>query len=252
VKKLQIADFRSQIERPEPRCSTFQSAICNLRSSIVFLLLTGCSPHPPDLTVDARAHSGLLDQHFTRAYFSLDDAGDDRLVLVNDPIDQKIPGPPGGPLPSVAISPVRQVFFARLHWRAGAGTSAGSVAAVNAVLHWYVYGGPGPGQSIIHYEGVGAVRIDASGSAGRIEIEDGSLKLVEKIGDLVDPLKSFTVNGTFQASLNPGQVDAVIAEVHAAEAAARASNATTKPTTMPTTEPTTDPTTFPTTIPAIP
>jgi hypothetical protein len=230
-----------------------RTSFCILRSAFcVLLIAAGCSPHPPDLTVDTKFHGGLLDQHFTRAYFSLDDAGGDRLVLVNDPIDQKIPGPPGGPLPSVAISPVRQVFVARLHWRAGTGTAAGSVAAVNAVLHWYVYGGPGPGQSILHYEGVGAVRIDSSGSNGRIDIEDGSLKLVEKIGDLVDPLQSFTVNGTFQAALNPGQVDAVIAEVHAADAAAKASIATTKPTTMPMTEPTSEPTTFPTTLPALP
>jgi hypothetical protein len=223
-----------------PRAKAARLRYCTLHSALFILLLTGCHTSTPDISVTPTRGGGELNQHFTRAFFALDDSGSDQIVLVNDPIDQKPAGPPGGPLPSVAVSPIRQVFVAGLHWRAAPGTMAGSVAAANAVLDWYVYGGPGAGNSLIHYQGTGFVVIEGRGPTGKVEIEDGLLRRVEKIGDLVDPFKSFTVNGTFQASQNSEQVGTVLADISSAVAAARASvPVQTQPSTEPSTAPST-------------
>jgi hypothetical protein len=220
--------------------------------SICFL--AGCRPSTPAISVEPTDSKQVLNQHFTRAFFALDDSGSDQVVLVNDPIDQKPAGPPGGPLPSAEVSPIRQVFVAGLHWRAAPGTMSGSVAAANAVLDWYVYGGPGAGNGLIHYQGTGFVVIEGRGATGKVEIQDGQLRRVEKIGDLIDPFKSFAVSGTFQASQNSEQVQAVLADITTAVAAARASvpppsPAPSQPATAPTTAPATAPAVTTTTLP---
>ena len=193
------------------------------------VLLAGCGPALPSVLVLPQGDTVGLRETFDRAFVSrAGTTGEDRVVLVNAPIDKLTPDQPGKLIQPLAGPPLQTVMSIRLHWRAQSGTLH-TDAGLNAVLHWYVYGSPtGNGQpSLLHYVGTGFVLIDPAGDGADVSVSHGSLRLTNRYGDLRDPLGTFAVNGSFHAVESDRQVNETLADVDAA--VRRAAPPTTRP-----------------------
>lgn len=184
--------------------------------------LTGCGTSAAVLSISATESRQSFRQTFTQAYSSRDAAGDYQVVLLNDPIDE-VPGDDAGkPLSATEVPAIRQVLQVRVLWRPPQGAKADSPAATNAALHWYVLGGPtAQGASLIHYAGTAFVAVVPNGPGAEVTIRNGSLKVVEHHGELVDPLKSFKLSGRFDAVANDARVKQLMADVRATAAEAK-------------------------------
>jgi hypothetical protein len=189
---------------------------------VLITLFSGCGTSPPVLSVTPLQSRNTLHQTFTQAYSSRDAAGDYRIVLLDDPIDRASPGDAGRPLTPERLPPVRQVLQIRVLWRPVSGAKPDSPAATNASLHWYVISGPTTeGTSLIHYAGTAFVAVVPNGPGAEITIGNGKLKVVERSGGLVDPLKSFMLAGRFDAIADDARLREIMNDVRTATAEAR-------------------------------
>ena len=185
----------------------------------------------PHVTGDA------LRQSFDRAFVNRTSTfGEDQIVLVSAPIDRRLADSPDAVVRPLAEVPLHTVMAIRLHWRANS-SRLRSIAGLNAVLHWYVYGSPAGGgpPSLLHYVGTGFVTIHDAGDGADVTVANSSLSLRERHGDLRDPLGTFTVDGSFHAVTADRQLAETLADVKAAEdqsAAAFPARPTTTPTTQ--------------------
>jgi hypothetical protein len=182
---------------------------------------------------------------FDRAFVSrTSDFGEDQVVLVNAPIDRRTPDQPGKLIQSLPEPPLHTVMAIRLHWRSKSAMLT-TEAGLNGVIHWYVYGSPAGGgpPSLLHYVGTGFVTIDDAGDGANVRVQHGSLSLVERFGDLHDPLGTFAVEGSFHAVTSEKQLNETLADVKTALAQAAAAHPVTPmvPTTLPATQPATRP-----------
>jgi hypothetical protein len=169
-------------------------------SLIMLASLGGCGTSHPMLSVIPVESQQKYLEKFTQAYVRRNAAGDYEVVLIDDPLDDSAEGDAGQPLSPSPAASLRQVLEIRLLWRPVPGTKADSPAATNASLHWYVLGGAtAEGTSMIHYAGTAFVAIATNGPGAAVTIHNGLLKFVSKHGDLVDPLKSFAIDGKFDA-----------------------------------------------------
>ena len=121
-------------------------------------------------------------------------------MLESSPIDEAPSAAPGSALPPVTAPPLWQVLVIQLHWRTQNAGRADSSVADNAVLHWYVYGKHDEhGTAILHYVGSGAVSVSTDSSGANVRIQNAELRLVERHGNLRDPLADFRINTRFHA-----------------------------------------------------
>jgi hypothetical protein len=147
-------------------------------------------------------------------------AGDYEVVLLDDPIDRAEQGDAGQPLSEQRVPPLKQILHIRLLWQPLPGTRPDSPAATNASLHWYVLGGAtAQGTSLIHYTGTAFVAIALNGHGADVTIHNGLLNSTERRGELVDPLKSFRIDGKFEATENESRLNEIMEDVTAALAA---------------------------------
>lgn len=183
---------------------------------LLLLILGGCGASGPALSVTSLQSHQRYVETFTRAYAMRDPAGDYEVVLLNDPIDQASPDEPGQPLSPMPTPPIRQVLQIHLLWQPMAGAKPNSPAATNASLHWYVMGSPENHEvDFIHYQGTAFVAVARHGDEARVTIRNGSLKNAGHRGELNDPLKSFRMEGTFDAVIDAAAVRRAQADVQA-------------------------------------
>jgi hypothetical protein len=143
-------------------------------------------------------------QHFDKAFASRDEAGDYRIILLDDGLKQP---PAEGPLKPAATPPVRQVVRIRLFWRPMLGTKPNFPSASNAAIDWYVMG-TGSRESIdmVHYQGVGFVSVRGVAGGARVTIHKAMLQPVASCGDMADPIGRTNLSGTLFALSNARQV----------------------------------------------
>lgn len=184
---------------------------------LICTMLTGCGASQPVLSVvPIQTQQKYLEQ-FTQAYVTRNAAGDYEVVLIEDPLDESDAGDAGQPLSPSSAASLRHVLRIRLLWRPVPGTKADSPASTNASLHWYVLGGAtAEGTSLIHYSGTAFVAIATNGPGAEVTIHNGELKFVEKHGDLIDPLKSFKIDGKFDAVEGDARLAEILADVKTA------------------------------------
>jgi hypothetical protein len=192
-----------------------------LRSHIILLaLLCGCHASPPTVSVVTDLTHEKYETKFTRAYVALDSTGDYVVVLQQDAPPLPDSGPAGKvlqPTPSL-----HQVVVIRLLWQPMSGAKPDSPAATNAAVHWYVLSFPtADGTSYLHYAGTAFVRVSPTSTGGDVIIRNGSLKIVDRHGNLIDPLKSFQLNGDFSATADDTQLHQILNDVKSSMAGAK-------------------------------
>ncbi len=195
----------------------FPSSFCTLHSAfcIFFLVLAvGCSSSTPSLTVVPAETNKPLRANFNLALWLENQAGEDRIVLLNDPIEQPPAGSAGEPLQPLTSPPLRQVLVIDLQWRSSVAANLDTPASENAVLNWYVYGG----QGLIQYHGTGFVAVTPRGNGANVSIKNSSLSLMQSAGGLIDPFGKFTIDGSFHAAANPQRIHMVMADLATAQA----------------------------------
>jgi len=189
---------------------------------ILIAMLGGCGVSPPVVSVVTDISHQRYRKQFNHAYVSNDSAGNYVVVLLEDPPPIPHSGPPGQILQPTTTLPKHQVVVIRLLWRPMDGTKPDSPAAINAALHWYVLSYPtADGTSFLHYAGTAFVQVASDGSGGKVTIKNGLLKLVDRHGDLVDPLKSFQVDGEFDAVTDDAALHQALDDVKSTLADAR-------------------------------
>ncbi len=177
----------------------------------VGLLPAGCQSSYPTVTLRPDDHRRPFTATFTRAYWSQDQAGDDQVVLVNDPFDHNSAPSTGDPLNPSKTPPITQLLYIHLQWRTAIFSRGETPVTSNAVLDWYVYGGGSA--SMIHYTGSGHVSIDAGKAKAVVDIRHAELKLADRFGSLQDPFKSFSVDGSITAINSPGELKHVLGDL---------------------------------------
>jgi hypothetical protein len=189
---------------------------------ILIAFLAGCGVSLPVVSVVTDISHQQYRTEFNHAYVSLDSAGNYIVVLLEDPPPITHSGPPGQVLQPTTTLPKHQVVVIRLLWRPMEGAKPDSPAAINAAIHWYVLSFPtADGTSFLHYGGAAFVKVVPDATGGHITIKNGTLKLVDRHGDLVDPLKSFQADGEFEAITDDTALHQTLDEVKAAMADAK-------------------------------
>jgi hypothetical protein len=198
-----------------------RSAFIVLGSFVIVIIITGCNNSKPFLTLRPSSNGRPFTASFTRAFWSPNQAGEDQIVLLNDPIDQNSAAGIGDPLQPRKAAPIRQMLVIQLQWQ-NASNRADTPASINAVLNWYVFGGGF--DSIVHYTGSGHVSISPHGRDATVDIRRASMKLADKTGPLQDPLGDFTVDGAIDAVNSPIQFQQAIKDLSAAQTEAQRAN----------------------------
>jgi hypothetical protein len=196
---------------------------CFFRPEIILIaLLAGCGVSPPVVSVVADISHQRYRTQFNHAYISNDSAGNYVVVLLQDPPPILHSGPAGSVLQPSNTLPLHQVVVIRLLWQPVTGAKPDSPAATNAAVHWYVLScATADGTSFLHYVGTAFVKIVPSKSSAQVIIRIGSLKIADRHGNLVDPLKSFKLDGEFEAANNDAELHKVLDDVKASIADAR-------------------------------
>jgi hypothetical protein len=190
------------------------------------MFAAGCGTSGPVLSVKPAQSNQSYLARFTQAYVMRNAAGDYEVVLVDDPIDRAEVGDAGQPLNPQNVPPLRQVLHIRLLWKPLPGARPDSPAATNASLHWYVLGGAtAQGTSLIRYAGTAFVGIVENGHGADVTIRNGMLNVAERRGELVDPLKSFSIDGKVDAEQNDARLEEVMDDVKAALVEAKGTGA---------------------------
>jgi hypothetical protein len=196
---------------------------CFLRSGIILIALVGgCGVSPPVVSVVSDISHQQYRTKFNHAYVSNDQSGNYMVVLLQDPPPISHPGPAGQILQPSPTLPLHQVVIIRLLWQPMTGAKPDSPAATNAALHWYVLScTTAEGTSFLHYVGTAFVKIMPDKIGGQVIIKKGSLKIADRHGDLVDILKSFQLDGEFDAVVNDAELHKILDDVKSAVADAR-------------------------------
>ena len=198
---------------------------------VTLVLLVGCTSIP---TVNLKPINSrqLIKMEFGRAFFAPGESGDDRIVLVSDPIDQPTEAAPGDALAVATSPPIWQVLLIQLHWRTSASPKEDSLVANNAVLHWYVYGKPtSTGMGVLHYIGSGSVSVSTDSTGADVVINHADLKLAERHGDIHDPFQAFQIKTDFRAETDPARLNQSMDDVE--KAISQADQRTTAAATLP-------------------
>ena len=170
--------------------------------------------------------------NFGRAYFAPSESGEDKILLLSDPIDDPTESSPGDALAVATSPPIWQVVLIQLHWRTTASPKEDQLVANNAVLHWYVYGKPtGSRVGVLHYVGSGSVSISTNSTGAEVTINHAELKLADRHGQIHDPFAAFGIKSVLHADINPALVQQSIEDVQKAisQADHREANASTQP-----------------------
>jgi hypothetical protein len=198
---------------------------------VTFVLLVGCTSIP---TVNLKPTNSrqLIQVEFGRAFFSPSESGDDRIVLVSDPIDQPTEAASGDALAVATSPPIWQVLLIQLHWRTSASPKEDSLVANNAVLHWYVYGKPtSTGVGVLHYVGSGSVSVSTNSTGADVVINHADLKLADQHGEIHDPFQAFQIKTSFRAQTDPARLNQSLDDVE--KAISQADHHDTTPATQP-------------------
>ena len=197
-----------------------------LRSQIIlFALLCGCHASPPLVSVVTDLSHEKYETKFTRAYVALDSI---RRRLRRRPTTRRstqispIPAPPAKSSNRTPSLPLHHVVVIRLLWQPMSGAKPDSPATTNAALHWYVLSFPtADGTSYLHYAGTAFVKVSPTSTGGDVLIRNGSLKIVDRHGNLIDPLKSFQLNGDFTALADDTKLHQILSDVKSSMADAK-------------------------------
>ncbi len=184
--------------------------------SILTCCLTGCSSTALVKLTPIQSNTTLT-VNFPRVCYVPDESGEDRILLQNSPIDSPPTAGPGQPLPAQNDPPLWQVLIIELNWRTNVAGRRDSLVSDNAVLQWYVYGKPDAGSvSWIHYQGSGAVSVDADNKGANVTINNAELHRIAAAGSLRDPLIDFHLNGHFRAVIDPPHAKQITDDLAAA------------------------------------
>jgi hypothetical protein len=190
---------------------TLHFALCTLP-----FLLAGCSSTAIVKLTPVRSDTTLT-VAFPRACYVPDESGEDRILLQSSPIDSPPTAGPGQPLPPQTDPPLWQVLVIELNWRTAVAGRRDSPVADNAVLHWYVYLKHETGTaSWIHYQGSGAVSVNADSKGADVTINRADLHRIAAVGSLRDPLGDFRANGHFRAAIDPPHARQIAEDLAAA------------------------------------
>jgi hypothetical protein len=190
--------------------------------SLLTLLLAfqGCSSSPIVDLKPVNSHQSL-EARFSRAYYAPSESGEDRVVLLSDPIDDPTGTGAGDALSPSTGPPLWQVLYIELHWRSSSPGKADSLVADNAVLHWYVYGKPtGTGMGALHYVGTGSVEVSPDKTGADVTVSKTNLRLLDHHGELRDPFHEFQISTTFHAANDPAHLRQTLSDVDKAIAEA--------------------------------
>ncbi len=180
----------------------------------------GCTTYP---TVELKPINArqTVEAHFSRAYYAPAESGEDRIVLLSDPIDDPTDTDAGDALTPSTAPPLWQVLYIELHWRSASPAKADALVASNAVLHWYVYGKPtSTKMGALHYVGTGSVAVSADSSGADVIINKADLKLLDRHGELHDPFREFEISTTFHARSDPAHLHQTLSDIEKAIAEA--------------------------------
>ena len=177
----------------------------------------GCGSSSITVTLAPIHARQKLSVNFSRAYFGRDQAGEDQIVLVSDPIDSAANVGVDTQHPATA-PPLWQVLAIRLHWRKATYSGLDSPVSSNAVMHWYVYTKPGdPNAGVLDYVGTGAVAASPNATGATITIGNAELTLQSQHGSLKDPFQSFHLSdSSFHAESDSAKLQQTMDDVNKA------------------------------------
>jgi hypothetical protein len=197
----------------------------------LLLLAPGCTSIPTVVLKPVNSRQSLKID-FGHAYFAPSESGDDRIVLLSEPMDQPTESSPGDALAVNNSPPIWQVLLIQLHWRTSASPKEDSLVANNAVLHWYVYGKPrSTSMGVLHYVGSGSVSVSTDSNGADVTINHAELKLLDQHGQINDPFQAFQIRTDFRAQADPARLQQSLDDVE--KAISQADQRTAAPATLP-------------------
>jgi hypothetical protein len=178
--------------------------------------LAACSSDQGQLSMISSDQHRAFSQLFTRAYIDHGPTGDADIVLVQDSMQPRTQDPTQ-PMQPDSFDRPRQLVHIRVFWTPMAGVKPDHPANTNASIHWTLVCDHSDG-GVIDYSGSGLVELDESKTGASIVIRRAWMKPDHKSGDMVDPLGAADLHGSITAVKDPEKVQAVMAEIKAANA----------------------------------
>jgi hypothetical protein len=188
------------------------------------LLATGCTKKSP-ATARLTSTTGTykLQQSFDRAYATKTADGEYLIVLLDDGLPSKLND--DELLIPTAQTPVRQVLFVKMNWRAPRGAKNNSPAAANALARWYFFTpSSNPGEAgqdrIVRYDGTAFVRMSQGRDArwrGNITADNMTLATTTSPDNPPPPIQTATLSASFTAEADIARVNDLVSSLPAVQ-----------------------------------
>lgn len=160
-------------------------------------ILGGCAGQSR-LSIIPTNSSRRFVQTFGQAYAAQDDAGDYRILLLNDGLASTSAS--NAALRATSQPPVRQVVHIRLFWRPMIGAKANFPSSANAAIDWYIMGvGSREGIDMVHYRGVGFVSVNPAPGGVSVSIDHTHMQPAACCGSMSEPFEQAQLSGSFFA-----------------------------------------------------
>lgn len=204
---------------PLHRGTGFQPVIFLLTTLLLtpLLLSTGCGKKSP-ATARLTSTTGTykLEQSFDRAYATKTPDGEYLIVLVDDGLPSELND--DDLLTPTAQTPVRQVLFVKMNWRAPRGAKNNNPAAANALARWYFFTpSSNPGQAgkdrIVRYDGTAFVRMSQGRDTrwrGNITADTMNLATDTTPTGSPPPIQTATLSASFTAEADIARVNDLV------------------------------------------
>jgi hypothetical protein len=170
-----------------------------LWASLVFIVfMGGCASEGPSVLITPlnAEKTGVLSQEFDEAYAVVRQTGEMDIVLTESPTADRL----------------QQIMHLRILWKPMRGTKSDQPSTTNAVIDWSIFDpANGSGGDQLRYSGAGFVVAYRSGETLDVRIRNASVRLAARRGAIADPVGPATLQGRFDAKIDPARVEAALA-----------------------------------------
>jgi hypothetical protein len=176
-------------------------------ASLPILLALGCESSRQALDVRRDHSDQRYTAHFDRAYFSQAADGQLDVILLSDPAHNAAVD---RPLAQGDRDGVRQVVHVRVIWSDPRALRLDNPSSSNAMIQWHVVAGA---SDRLTYAGSCWVRADVDDDEAELDIRNAVVAIRDVVGQVDDPLKRATLEGSVTATRNDGIVRTYLSEL---------------------------------------
>lgn len=174
---------------------------------LLFLGVAGCSSSAQTVQLRRDHSDQIFLARFDRAFYTETPDGQLEVILVSDGHSESAINKP---LSTASDQSVRQIVHMKVLWKKPRGYRIDNPAATNSTLTWYVIAGP---DDRLIYTGSAWTRVNRDQDSVELDVRNATLTIHRIVGQIEDPLKRATFEGTLVARRSETAVRSFLEEL---------------------------------------